>query len=244
MVPELPWKFDFADGQVPITWVGARYRHVIRDVDGNKVMVKMTTIPKGQRSQAIMGYPDLHDYTIQADLMGTLTNSESKSTASLPDTGLIAQRYTLDLMGDHQELQIRSWTSQLNRFSKTVPFKWEAEHLVHDEIPGRRRRTAKPCSRAKSGSAAKLSPRQWTIEAVDEAPEPGGQPRPVRQRPNLGNPDRQCRRHEERARHRHEERAQVTTVVEPQLFRDSSTRLGRGEIAGTRRTLEKLHPER
>ena len=49
VVPEMPWKFDFADGQVPITWVGARYRHVIRDVEGNKVMVKLTTIPKGQR---------------------------------------------------------------------------------------------------------------------------------------------------------------------------------------------------
>ena len=51
----LPWKFDFSDGEVPVTWIGARYRHVVRDVDGNKVMVKVTTIPKGPRSQAILG---------------------------------------------------------------------------------------------------------------------------------------------------------------------------------------------
>ena len=70
IVPPLPWKFDFNDGQVPITWIGARYRHVPRDVDGEKVMVKVTTIPKGTRSQSWMGPTDLHDYTIQADVQG------------------------------------------------------------------------------------------------------------------------------------------------------------------------------
>ncbi len=69
-MPPLPWKFDFSDGQVPATWIGARYRHQIRDVDGNKVMVKVTTIPKGTRSQSWMGPTDLHDYTIQADVLG------------------------------------------------------------------------------------------------------------------------------------------------------------------------------
>ena len=29
--------------------------------------------------------------------------------------GVIAQRYTLDLMGNHQQLQIRSWTAQLRQ---------------------------------------------------------------------------------------------------------------------------------
>ena len=33
VVPELPWKFDFADGEVPVTWVGARYRHIPIDFD-------------------------------------------------------------------------------------------------------------------------------------------------------------------------------------------------------------------
>ena len=70
VVPPLPWKFDFSDGEVPVTWVGARYRNIVREVDGNKVMVKVTTIPKGTRSQLLMGPVDLHDYTIQADVRG------------------------------------------------------------------------------------------------------------------------------------------------------------------------------
>ena len=41
--------------------------------------------------------------------------------------GLIAQRYTLDLMGASQQLQVRSWPPQVaTHFSKTVPFQWNA----------------------------------------------------------------------------------------------------------------------
>ncbi len=162
IVPELPWKFDFASGEVPVPWVGARYRNIVRDVDGEKVMVKVTTIPKGTRSQAIIGPNDLHDYTIQADVYGVPTNGK------IPDIGLIAQRYTMDLMGDHQEIQIRSWTSQLDRFSKTVPFKWEGNTWY----------TMKFCASTDGGHAVlkgkvwkrgEDEPQAWNIEAVDEA---------------------------------------------------------------------------
>jgi len=33
LVPDLPLEFDFDDGQVPISWVGARYRHIPLDFD-------------------------------------------------------------------------------------------------------------------------------------------------------------------------------------------------------------------
>ena len=32
----------------PLSWVGARYRHVIREVDGSPALVKVNTIPKGR----------------------------------------------------------------------------------------------------------------------------------------------------------------------------------------------------
>ena len=100
IVPPLPWKFDFSDNEVPITWIGARYRHVPRDVGGEKVIVKITTIPKGTRSQSWMGPVTLHDYTIQADVMGKAPNGK------MPDIGLIAQRYTIDLMGKTRSREI------------------------------------------------------------------------------------------------------------------------------------------
>lgn len=161
-MPPLPWKFTFDDidlepdpkggfpkGAPPLPWVGMRYRNVVREIDGSKSMVKITTIPKGTRSQGWIGPTKLNNYSIAADLRaeetgtpnapldsnGTNqpqgltqpTGSTDLQTSRLPDMGLIAQRYTLDLMGASQQLQIRSWPPQVaTHFSKTVPFQWKA----------------------------------------------------------------------------------------------------------------------
>src|SRR5262249_25001482 len=46
----------------------------------------------------------------------------------MPDMRLIAQRYTLDLMGNSQQLQIRSWPPQVaRRFSKRIPLRWQGD---------------------------------------------------------------------------------------------------------------------
>lgn len=182
IVPPLPWHFDFDDaaltpnpmskvpeGEPPLTWIGARYRHKVRTLDGEQVMVKVTTIPKGTRSQSWMGQADLHDYTIQADLRG------ASKDGKLPDMGVIAQRYSLELMGNAQELRIRSWTSQLNRFSKTIPFPWKADvwyttkfrASVEDGVA---------VLRGKVWPRGEPEPMDWTIEAVDEAPNVVGSP--------------------------------------------------------------------
>jgi outer membrane protein assembly factor BamB len=169
IVPELPWKFDFENGEVPITWVGARYRNIIRPVDGNQVMVKITTIPKGARSQSIMGPDDMHDYTIQSDVYGAITNGQ------MPDVGLIAQRYTMDLMGDHQQIQLRSWTSQLGRFSKNVPFKWEGNTWYTMKFRAANE-DGKAVLKGKVWKRGEAEPADWTIEAVDEEPNTVGSP--------------------------------------------------------------------
>ncbi|MFM8892112.1 MAG: PQQ-binding-like beta-propeller repeat protein, partial [Planctomycetia bacterium] len=79
-MPPLPWKFDFEEtplaadpktgvvrGEPPLPWIGMRYRHVVREVDGSKCLVKVTTIPKGTRSQGWIGPISLHDYSIRGD---------------------------------------------------------------------------------------------------------------------------------------------------------------------------------
>ncbi len=99
IVPDLPWKFTF-DGlkDPPLSWVGARYRHVIRDIDGSPALTKITTIPKGARSRAWMGPSELSEYTISADARG------ARMSDQLPDIGLTAHGYVLDLMGESQQL--------------------------------------------------------------------------------------------------------------------------------------------
>ncbi|MCE9553769.1 MAG: PQQ-like beta-propeller repeat protein, partial [Planctomycetes bacterium] len=170
IVPPLPWKFDFSDGEVPITWIGCRYRHVIRDVDGNKLLAKVTTIPKGTRSQCWFGPIDLHDYTIQADMFG---NQREKR---VPDMGLIAQRYTVDLMGEAQQLQIRTWPPVLEqRMGKTIPFPWKPNtwYTIKMRVSNQ---GARAVVQAKVWPRGQAEPEKWTIEADDEAPNTIGSP--------------------------------------------------------------------
>lgn len=169
VVPPLPWSFDFTDEQVPPTWIGAAYRHQPKKVEGNPALVKISTIPKGTRSQSWMGWTDLHDYTVQADFF------PSQKLKAKPDMGLINQRYTLALM-DSDELQVRSWTSRLElRFAKTIPFVWQADKwytMKFQSENGKGRVTL----RGKVWLRGEKEPAAWTIEAVDETPNVTGSP--------------------------------------------------------------------
>ena len=224
-MPLLPWKFDFEEivldpnpkggvprGEPPLPWIGMRYRHIVRELDGSKCLVKVTTIPKGTRSQGWIGPVTLHDYCITADMRAqeagvgapqdptaVIGSTPSNATdadafskafgnpaalekARLPDMGLIAQRYTLDLMGASQQLQVRSWPPQVaTYFSKTIPFSWvagrwytikfEARTLGHANTPD-----SSVGLRGKVWPRGQPEPAEWTIEAVHAAGNLQGSP--------------------------------------------------------------------
>ncbi len=212
-MPPLPWKFDFEEiplaadpktgvvkGEPPLPWIGMRYRHVVREVDGSKCLVKVTTIPKGTRSQGWIGPIGLNDYCIQADFRaqetgvgnpGSPASDGPKSPATdadafakafgtpaalekarMPDMGLIAQRYTLDLMGAAQQLQVRSWPPQVaTHFSKTIPFAWEAGRWYTMKFEARTHEATSDLDefallRGKVWPRGEPEPTEWTIEAV------------------------------------------------------------------------------
>ncbi|MCC9642273.1 PQQ-like beta-propeller repeat protein [Rhodopirellula sp. JC740] len=167
IVPALPWAFDFSDGDVPITWIGARYRHEGRQADGNGVIAKVSTIPKGTRSQAWFGPADLHDYTITADVKAQPGNK-------LPDMGVIAQRYTLDLMGESQQLQIRTWAAQL-RMAQSVPVTWKAGVWYTLKFQATTEGD-QAVLRGKVWPRDEVEPSEWTVTATDEAPNRSGSP--------------------------------------------------------------------
>lgn len=169
VIPPLPWTFDFEDGKVPPTWIGASYRHQPTEFQGDKVLVKISTIPKGTRSQAWMGWTNLHDYTVQADFYPTESNGK------VPSMGLIAQRYTLD-MTNKQELQIRSWTSRVElRFAKTVPFAWTPNQWYTMKFQASNENGA-AVLRGKVWKRGEKEPDGWMIEAADEVPNVVGSP--------------------------------------------------------------------
>ena len=175
IVPPLPWHFDFEDidivegkGEPPISWVGARYRHVVREKDGNKAMVKITTIPKGARSRCWMGHSDFHDYTIQADVQGAISNNK------LPDIGLIAQGYALDLQGENQALEIRTWVTQ-RRMAKKIAFPWEPNKWYTMKFRAANE-GGEAVLRGKVWPKGEEEPEEWSIVATDEVPNRTGSP--------------------------------------------------------------------
>jgi hypothetical protein len=163
--------------------------------------VKVTTIPKGTRSQGWIGPIDLHDYVVRADVKAqeqtalaarettagagasdadafakTFGSSAALEKARLPDIGVIAQRYTLDLMGASQQLQLRSWPPQVaTHFSKTIPFAWEAGRWYSMVLEARRDGAA-AVLRGKVWPKGEPEPAAWTIEATHEAGNLQGSP--------------------------------------------------------------------
>jgi hypothetical protein len=216
-MPPLPWTFDFGEtplvadpktgvvkGEPPLPWIGMRYRHVVREVDGSKCLVKVTTIPKGTRSQGWIGPIGLHDYVIRAEFRAresgvekpgdpavaaaqttssdadafakAFGNPASLEKARMPDMGLIAQRYTLDLMGAAQQLQVRSWPPLVaTYFSKTIPFSWEAGRWYVMKFEARTSGQA-AVLRGKVWPRGEPEPTAWTIEATHAAGNLQGSP--------------------------------------------------------------------
>ena len=171
VIPSLPWTEDFETielEKIPTHWIGATGKFFVREKDGGKVLVK-TPVQRGlNRSNVYLGPSTMKDYQIQVDLMGT------KNKRRLPDLGLIANRYTLDMQGRHQRLQIRSWASDL-RMAKTIDFAWEVDvwytmkmmvEIVDD----------KAIIRGKVWRAGESEPAEWTITAEDPLPNREGSP--------------------------------------------------------------------
>ena len=171
VIPELPWVEDFEsveEGKNPPHWIGAGSKFIVRSKDGNKVLVKSPVKRGLNRSNVYIGLPTMKDYTIQIDVMGT------KPKRNLPDMGIIANRYTLNLMGNHQRLQIRSWASDL-RMAKHIDFRWEPHvwytmKLKVDIVDG------KAIVKGKVWRTGEMETETWTITAEDPLPNLEGSP--------------------------------------------------------------------
>ena len=157
----------FAADASPV-WVGTGSKFKVREMEGNKVLVKPPAARGLHRANTYLGVPDMAGYTIQADLFGT------KKRRAVPDMGLIANRYTLDMMGYHQQLQIRTWAAEL-RMAKTVPFAWEPgvwyTMKLQVEIEGDNAHI-----RGKVWPRDEPEPATWSIQAVDPLPNRSGSP--------------------------------------------------------------------
>jgi hypothetical protein len=164
VIPDLPWSFDFEDGRdtPPPQWANATNKFVVRDLQGNKVLVKLAEndFAFAKRCRPFFGSPELSNYTIEADVRAL------ERRRQMGDIGVVAQRYELVLFGNHQELHLQPWQPETTRTVK-IPFKWEKDAWYTIKLEVQSLDGSKVRARGKVWPKGQPEPQAWTIERVD-----------------------------------------------------------------------------
>lgn len=164
--------FDsLAENTIPRGWNFTKGRFRVVVVEGEKVLKKLSGNPRGWRTTVYTGDPKASGYVIEADLLGTEQNRR------MPDMGLVSHRYTMALMGNRQQLTIRTWLSEFERFSKVIKFSWEPDVWYRMKMQvDFGVENSKGTILGKVWKRAELEPAEWTIEAEDAIPNKIGSP--------------------------------------------------------------------
>ena len=171
--PPLPWSENFeamALNSVPPTWVNATLKFIVRDLNGNKVLVKTT---EGSsllsRARAYFGPSDFSNYTVEADVNATQKRRQQG------DGGVIAQRYALVLFGNSQMLHLEPWQPETARTVST-PFAWKPDTWYRLKLQVENLPDGKTRARGKVWLASEAEPTAWMIERIDPIPNKQGAP--------------------------------------------------------------------
>jgi outer membrane protein assembly factor BamB len=171
--PPLPWNENFealALNTVPPTWVNTTLKFAVREVNGNKVLVKTT---EGSslltRARAYFGPSDLANYTVEADVLGTQKRRQQG------DAGVIAQRYVLAIYGNSQMLHLEPWQPETER-TVSIPFAWKPDTWYRLKLQVENLPDGKVRARGKVWLATETEPSAWMIERIDPIPNRQGAP--------------------------------------------------------------------
>jgi outer membrane protein assembly factor BamB len=171
--PKLPFVADFTKvplGRTPAGWVNTQGKYSMIDFQGKPVLMKRNDNPNPlvARVNAYIGASNLSDYTIQSDVYGT------KVRTDLPDMGVGANRYTLMLIGNSQELRVGDWDAQ-SRADTNMPFAWKPDVWYTMKLTVTVK-DGKAEVRGKVWPREEKEPEKWTIELSDPLPEKEGSP--------------------------------------------------------------------
>ena len=164
VIPDLPWTFDFeTSGETPpAQWINATGKFAVRDVEGNKVLVKLAQNPFAfaKRTRPFLGPPDLSNYTIEAEVRSM------ERRRQMSDVGVVAQRYELVLFGNHQRLELQPWQPETQRTVR-VEYKWKPDTWYVMKLEVQSLDADKVRARGKVWPKGEPEPAAWTIERVD-----------------------------------------------------------------------------
>lgn len=167
VVPRLPYSPNLAnipEGRTPGGWVNCQGKFAIVQHDGKKVLKKLAVNPSPlvSRANAYITRHDATGYAISSDIMGTKVRDD------LPDVGLVANRYTLMLAGNTQQLRLVSWDA-LPRVDKSIAFPWKPGtwYRMKLEVVVREKDAL---VRGKVWPRDEKEPEGWTVDFTDPVP--------------------------------------------------------------------------
>jgi hypothetical protein len=164
VVHPLPWTetFDsYADGATPAGWVNATAgKFSVTTLDGQKVLQKAPDESIFQRLRMFIGPVDWANYTFEADVRVATKRRQ------MGDIGITAQRYTLVLYGNSQQLKLEPWEPEIQR-TVTVPFSWKADAWYHLKLRVDNTADGRVQVRGKAWPTGGAEPAQWMIDKVD-----------------------------------------------------------------------------
>jgi outer membrane protein assembly factor BamB len=166
VIPPPPYSEDFDSatlGQagVPAAWVNATGKYEVREVNGSKSLVKLKIeLPFRERARTFIGAPDWKNYTIEADV------SAIDKGRKMGDTGLIAQGYNMILLGNHQRVELESWSYEGLRTVK-AEFKWKPDTWYHMKLESQDLPGGKVRVRGKVWLRGDVEPAAWLVERTD-----------------------------------------------------------------------------
>jgi outer membrane protein assembly factor BamB len=171
--PPLPWSetFDsYAVNAAPPSWVSMTLKFGVRDLNGNKVLAKLT---EGSsllsRSRAYIGPSDWSNYTVESDVLATQKRRQQG------DAGVIAQRYVLTLYGNSQMLHLEPWQPEIKR-TQSVPYAWKPDTWYRLKLQVENLPDGKTRARGKAWPANEAEPAAWMVERIDPIPNRQGAP--------------------------------------------------------------------
>ncbi|MSR30195.1 MAG: hypothetical protein EXR99_01695 [Gemmataceae bacterium] len=172
VAPILPYAPDFSkipEKRTPGGWINCQGKfEIVKLPDGRQVLKKLVINPSplAARANVFITTPDLANYTIEAEVLG------KKVKDDLPDMGIIANRYSLILVGETQSLRLVSWDA-LPRVDKTITWKWEPETWYHMKLSFEQSGN-QGVVRGKVWARGKPEPAAWTLEVTDPIPNVNG----------------------------------------------------------------------
>lgn len=172
IIPMPPFSDNFesyAVDAIPKHWINAIPKYAVKDLEGNKVLLKKSDNPAFQRARSFFGSTELSNYTVEADVRAT------ERRRQMGDAGIVAQRYQLVLFGNSQRLELTSWQIEPVRGAKK-PFEWKKDtwYRLKLEVANLPNGTARV--RGKAWLASESEPANWMIEYVDPIPNKRGAP--------------------------------------------------------------------